>query len=145
MNSKSKVFCQMFINRNELISKKKRFFLSELLNLNIVEFKSWEILNWFEWYNISHLFHDPIALFRQARMIIDPHDTEMMDILWSSIGTHIVEPEYINTGMIFLEIYAKMSLHFEQWEWRYQGYGDYREVVHVGMNDFTHFFTSWYF
>lgn len=33
------------------------FPLPELLNLNIVEFKSWKILNWFEWYNVSHLFH----------------------------------------------------------------------------------------
>jgi len=47
-------------------------------------------------------------------MIIDPHDAEMMNISWSSIRTHIAELEYINTGMIFPEIYGKMSLYFEQ-------------------------------
>ncbi len=63
---------------------------------------------------LSGHIRNPIALFRQARMIIDPHDAEMMNISWSSIRTHIAELEYINTGMIFPEIYAKMSLYFEQ-------------------------------
>ncbi|CAF3433148.1 unnamed protein product, partial [Rotaria sp. Silwood2] len=43
---------------------------------------------------------DHIALFRRARVIVGPHGAGMMNVLWASPGTHVVEVGY-TTGMTF--------------------------------------------
>ncbi|CAF3509347.1 unnamed protein product [Rotaria socialis] len=84
---------------------------------------------------------DHIALFRRALIIIGPHGAGMMNILWSSPGTHVVEVGY-TTGMIFPEMYAEMSLHLEQHYWICKGHGDYSTPIHVDMDDFMYIFNG---
>ncbi|CAF3320374.1 unnamed protein product [Rotaria socialis] len=84
---------------------------------------------------------DHIALFRRARVIIGPHGAGMMNILWASPGTRVVEVGY-TTGMTFPEMYAEMSLHLEHHYWVCKGYGDYSSPIHVDMEDFTYIFNE---
>jgi len=84
---------------------------------------------------------DHIVLFRRARVIVGSHGAGMMNILWSSPGTHVVEVGY-TTGMTFPEMYAEMSLHLEQRYWLCKGHGDYSAPIHVDMNDFTYIFNQ---
>jgi hypothetical protein len=88
----------------------------------------------------GHL-RDHIALFRRARVIVGPHGAGMMNILWSSPGTHVVEVGY-NTGMTLPEMYAVISLHLEQHYWICKGHGDYSAPIHVDMNDFIYIFSN---
>jgi hypothetical protein len=82
-----------------------------------------------------------IALFRRARVIIGPHGAGMMNILWSSPGTHVVEVGY-TTGQTYPEMYAEMSLRLEHHFWICKGYGDYGAPIHIDMNDFTYIFNQ---
>jgi len=84
---------------------------------------------------------DHIALFRRARVIIGPHGAGMMNILWSSPGTHVVEVGY-TTGMTLPEMYAEMSLHLEHQYWICKGHGDYSSPIHVDMDDFIYIFNQ---
>ncbi|CAF4636900.1 unnamed protein product [Rotaria sp. Silwood1] len=84
---------------------------------------------------------DHIALFRRARIIIGPHGAGMMNILWSSPGTHVVEIGY-TTGMTFPEMYAEMSLHLEHHYWICKGHGNYYTPIHVDMDDFMYIFNQ---
>ncbi|CAF3436141.1 unnamed protein product [Rotaria sp. Silwood1] len=84
---------------------------------------------------------DHIALFRRARIIIGPHGAGMMNILWSSPGTHVVEIGY-TTGMTFPEMYAEMSLHLEHHYWICKGHGSYYTPIHVDMDDFMYIFNQ---
>ncbi|CAF4424089.1 unnamed protein product, partial [Adineta steineri] len=52
---------------------------------------------------------DHIALFRRARIIVGPHGAGMLNVVWSSAGTYVVEVGY-NKGMTFPEMCAEMSL-----------------------------------
>jgi hypothetical protein len=88
----------------------------------------------------GHL-RDHIALFRRARIIVGPHGAGMMNVLWSSPGTHVVEIGY-STGMTFPEMYAVMSLHLEQHYWVCKGYGNYLAPIHVDMEDFSYIFNK---
>lgn len=82
---------------------------------------------------------DHIKLFRRARIIIGAHGAGMMNILWSSPRTYVVEIGY-TSGMTFPEMYAEMSLHLDQKYWICKGYGDYSSPIHVDMNDFMFIF-----
>ena len=82
-----------------------------------------------------------IALFRRARVIVGPHGAGMMNVLWSSPGTHVVEVGY-TTGMTYPEMYAEISLRLEQRFWICKGYGDYTKPIHVDMNDFMYIFNQ---
>jgi hypothetical protein len=84
---------------------------------------------------------DHIALFRRAHVIIGSHGAGMMNILWSSPGTHVVEVGYTD-GMTFPEMYAEMSLHLEQRYWICKGYGNYNDPIHIDMNDFIYIFNQ---
>jgi capsular polysaccharide biosynthesis protein len=84
---------------------------------------------------------DHIALFRRARVIIGSHGAGMMNILWSSPETHVVEVGYTD-GMTFPEMYAEMSLHLEQRYWICKGYGNYNDPIHIDMNDFIYIFNQ---
>ncbi|CAF4942815.1 unnamed protein product, partial [Rotaria sp. Silwood1] len=84
---------------------------------------------------------DHIALFRRARIIIGPHGAGMMNILWSSPGTHVIEIGY-TTGMTFPEMYAEMSLHLEHHYWICKGHGSYYTPIHVDMDDFMYIFNQ---
>ncbi|CAF2998070.1 unnamed protein product [Rotaria sp. Silwood2] len=84
---------------------------------------------------------DHIALFRRARIIVGPHGAGMMNILWSSPGTHVIEIGY-TTGMTFPEMYAEMSLHLEHHYWICKGHGDYYAPIHVDMEDFMYIFNQ---
>lgn len=84
---------------------------------------------------------DHIVLFRRARVIVGSHGAGMMNILWSSPGTHVVEVGY-STGMTFPEMYAEMSIHLEQRYWVCKGHGDYSAPSHVDMDDFTYIFNQ---
>jgi capsular polysaccharide biosynthesis protein len=84
---------------------------------------------------------DHIDLFRRARVIVGPHGAGMMNILWSSPGTHVVEIGY-TTGMTLPEMYAEMSLHLEQRYWICKGHGDYSAPIHVDMDDFIYIFNQ---
>jgi uncharacterized protein with WD repeat len=84
---------------------------------------------------------DHIVLFRQARVIVGPHGAGMMNILWSSPGTHVVEVGY-TTGMTFPEMYAEMSLHLEHHYWICKGHGDYSSPIHIDMDDFIYIFNK---
>ncbi|CAF1578480.1 unnamed protein product [Rotaria sordida] len=84
---------------------------------------------------------DHIALFRRARIIVGPHGAGMMNILWSSSGTHVVEIGY-TTGMTCPEMYAEMSLHLEHHYWICKGHGDYSAPIHVDMDDFMYIFNQ---
>jgi hypothetical protein len=84
---------------------------------------------------------DHIHLFRRARVIVAPHGAGMMNIMWSSPGTHVVEIGY-TTGMTLPEMYAEMSLHLEQRYWICKGHGDYTAPIHVDMDDFTYIFNQ---
>jgi len=88
----------------------------------------------------GHL-RDHIALFRRARVIVAPHGAGMMNVLWSSPGTHVVEVGY-DTGMTFPEMYAVMSLHLEHHYWVCKGHGDYSAPIHVDIDDFTYIFNK---
>jgi hypothetical protein len=88
----------------------------------------------------GHIRHH-IALFRRARVIIGPHGAGMMNILWSSPGTHVVEVGY-TTGMTLPEMYAEMSLHLEHQYWICKGHGDYSSPIHVDMDDFIYIFNQ---
>ncbi|CAF1109624.1 unnamed protein product [Adineta steineri] len=80
---------------------------------------------------------DHIALFRRARVIVGPHGAGMMNILWASPGTYVVEIGY-TTGMVFPQMYAEMSLHLDHKYWICKGYGDYAAPIHVDLNDFVY-------
>jgi hypothetical protein len=84
---------------------------------------------------------DHILLFRRARVIVGPHGAGMMNMLWSSPGTHVIEIGY-TTGMTLPEMYAEMSLHLEHHYWICKGHGDYSTPIHVDMNDFTYIFNQ---
>ncbi|CAF0838033.1 unnamed protein product [Rotaria sordida] len=84
---------------------------------------------------------DHIALFRRARIIVGPHGAGMMNILWSSPETHVVEIGY-TTGMTFPEMYAEMSLHLEHHYWICKGHGDYSAPINVDMDDFMYIFNQ---
>ncbi len=84
---------------------------------------------------------DHINLFRRARVIVGPHGAGMMNILWSSPGTHVVEVGY-TTGMTFPEMYAEMSLHLEHHYWICKGHGDYSSPIHIDMDDFIYIFNK---
>jgi hypothetical protein len=84
---------------------------------------------------------DHIALFRRARVIVGSHGAGMMNILWSSPGTYVVEVGY-TTGMTFPEIYAQISLHLEHQYWICKGYGNYYSPIHIHMEDFIYIFNQ---
>ncbi|CAF0781549.1 unnamed protein product [Adineta steineri] len=84
---------------------------------------------------------DHIALFRRARIIVGPHGAGMLNVVWSSAGTYVVEVGY-NEGMTFPEMYAEMSLHLEQHYWICKGYGNYDSPIHVDMDDFIYIFNE---
>jgi hypothetical protein len=88
----------------------------------------------------GHL-RDHISLFRQARIIVAPHGAGMMNVLWSSPGTHVVEVGY-NTGMTFPEMYAVISLHLGHHYWVCKGHGDYSAPIHVDIDDFIYIFNK---
>ncbi|UJR08088.1 hypothetical protein I4U23_012365 [Adineta vaga] len=78
---------------------------------------------------------DHIALFHRARIIVGPHGAGMMNILWASPKTYVVEIGY-STGMTFPQMYAEMSLHLDQNYWVCKGHGAYGAPIHIDMNDF---------
>ncbi|CAF4403773.1 unnamed protein product, partial [Adineta steineri] len=84
---------------------------------------------------------DHIALFRRARIIVGPHGAGMLNVVWSSAGTYVVEVGY-NKGMTFPQMYAEMSLHLEQHYWICKGYGNYDGPIHVDMDDFIYIFNE---
>ncbi len=82
-----------------------------------------------------------IALFRQARVIVGPHGAGMMNVLWSLPETHVVEVGY-NSGMIFPEMYAVMSVNLGHRYWVCKGHGDYTKPIHIDMDDFSYIFNQ---
>ena len=84
----------------------------------------------------GHL-REHVTLFRRARVIVGPHGAGMMNVLWASPGTHVVEVGY-DSGMIFPDMYAIMSLHLEHHYWICKGRGDYSAPIHVDMDDFIY-------
>ncbi|CAF1022004.1 unnamed protein product [Adineta ricciae] len=95
----------------------------------------------FEVFTAQGHIGDHIALFRQARIIVAPHGAGLMNCLWASPRTYVVEIGY-STGMLLPQMYAEMSLHLDHNYWLCKGRGDYGSPIHVDMQDFAYIFNE---